>query len=101
MQLAACAAIDDVRILRLIGNAAAYKWIKQGFRRYCNRSAPVWNKLAQRSLVNRRAEASEPPQSVKLTSVYVKKYSVSALLPTDVFPDATKLADSEQSVSQR
>jgi len=43
---------------------------------------------------------SEPPQSVKLTKVYVKKYGVSALLPTDVFPDAKKLSDSDQSFLQ-
>ena len=46
------------------------------------------------------AEPSEPPQSVKLTRVYVKKYSVSALLPTDVFPDAKKLSNSDQSFLQ-
>ena len=32
----------------------------------------------------------------KLTRVYVKKYGVSALLPTDVFPDAKKLSNSDQ-----
>jgi hypothetical protein len=37
---------------------------------------------------------------VKLTKVYVKKYGVSALLPTDVFPDAKKLSDSDQSFLQ-
>ena len=46
------------------------------------------------------AEPSEPPQSVKLTKVYVKKYGVSALLPTDVFPDAKKLSNSDQSFLQ-
>lgn len=36
----------------------------------------------------------------KLTRVYVKKYGVSALLPTDVFPDAKKLSNSDQSFLQ-
>jgi tetratricopeptide (TPR) repeat protein len=38
--------------------------------------------------------------SQKLTRVYVKKYGVSALLPTDVFPDAKKLSNSDQSFLQ-
>jgi TIR domain-containing protein len=42
------------------------------------------------------AAPSEPPRSVKLTKVYVRKYGVSALLPTDVFPEAKKLSDSDQ-----
>jgi hypothetical protein len=36
----------------------------------------------------------------KLTKVFVKKYGVSALLPTDVFPDAKKLSNSDQSFLQ-
>jgi len=46
------------------------------------------------------AEPSAPLQSVKLTKVYVKKYGVSALLPTEVFPDAKKLSNTDQSFLQ-
>jgi TIR domain len=55
-------------------------------------STPVASKPA--------AESPAPPQSVELKKVYVKKYGVSALLPTDVFPDAKKLSDSDQSFLQ-
>ncbi len=46
---------------------------------------------------------SAPPNATgaqTLTRVYVKKYGVSALLPTDVFPDAKKLSESDQSFLQ-
>jgi TIR domain len=46
------------------------------------------------------AAPSEAAQPVKLTRVYVKKYGVSALLPTDVFPDAKKLSNSDESFLQ-
>jgi WD domain, G-beta repeat len=36
----------------------------------------------------------------KLTRVYVKKYGVSALLPTNVFPDAKNLSNSDQAFLQ-
>jgi hypothetical protein len=36
----------------------------------------------------------------ELTQVYVKKYGVSALLPTDIFPDAKKLSSSDESFLQ-
>jgi hypothetical protein len=53
-------------------------------------------------------EPSAPPRLAapsesgvqKLTRVYVKKYGVSALLPIDVFPDAQKLSNSDQSFLQ-
>jgi S1-C subfamily serine protease/class 3 adenylate cyclase len=41
---------------------------------------------------------SASPQ--QLVRVYVKKYGVSTLLPTDVFPDAKKLSNSDQSFLQ-
>ena len=41
-----------------------------------------------------------PGGAQNLTRVYVKKYGVSALLPTDVFPDAKKLSSSDESFLQ-
>jgi hypothetical protein len=53
--------------------------------------------VAASSIPNVPADQSGPQ---KLTRVYVKKYGVSALLPTDVFPDAKKLSESDQSFLQ-
>jgi hypothetical protein len=41
-----------------------------------------------------------PDGAQNLTRVYVKKYGVSALLPTDVFPDAKKLSSNDESFLQ-
>lgn len=41
-----------------------------------------------------------PDGAQNVTRVYVKKYGVSALLPTDVFPDAKKLSSSDESFLQ-
>ena len=46
---------------------------------------------------------SGPPDNTgaqKLTRVYVKKYGVSALLPTDVFPETKKLSSGDESFLQ-
>jgi hypothetical protein len=47
-------------------------------------------------------EPSAPSEAgaQKLARVYVKKYGISALLPTDVFPDVQKLSNSDQSFLQ-
>jgi len=52
------------------------------------------------------SEGSAPPRSDdsasvptnKLTRIYVKKYGVSLLIPTDIFPDANKLSTSGEEV---
>jgi hypothetical protein len=46
----------------------------------------------------RLPEKTAPTQ--KFSQVYVKKYGVSALLPTDVFPDTKKLNSSDESFLQ-
>src|SRR5205823_4483746 len=45
-----------------------------------------------------RSDDSANVPTKKLTKVYVKKYGVSLLIPTDIFPDANKLSTSEEDV---
>jgi S1-C subfamily serine protease len=56
--------------------------------------------LARRRTIGPEPSAPGETGAQKLTRVYVKKYGVSALLPTDVFPDAKKLSNSDESFLQ-
>jgi S1-C subfamily serine protease/class 3 adenylate cyclase len=59
--------------------------------------------LARKEQVTSRMRHESPSNQTskqQLVRVYVKKYGVSALLPTDVFPDAKKLSNSDQSFLQ-
>jgi formylglycine-generating enzyme required for sulfatase activity len=74
-----------------------------GFRCVLGELETVSAKNERSSLPLESLSPSATPHDIgaqKLTKVFVKKYGVSTLLPTDVFPDAKKLSNSDQSFLQ-
>jgi hypothetical protein len=80
---------------RISGGSPNYRNANNGFR-----CVLVEEELAGSEKDAKESTESSAAGNQPLLRVQVKKYGVSALLPTDVFPDAKKLSDSDQSFLQ-
>ncbi len=94
---------QSLNFARSAGTVRAMLQSRQGFTTFSDLNKAQ----AEKKRATAASDSVSPPRlpqktapEQELTQVYVKKYGVSALLPTDVFPDAKKLSSNDESFLQ-